>query len=52
MKAGGPFPVIEKDFINPVKSKTTDFGFGVMTFKSAVTIQTDGCEALFRDFKG
>ena len=52
MEAGGPFPVIEKDFINSVESKPTDFGFGVMTFKSAVTIQTDGCEALFRDFKG
>ena len=41
MEAGGPFPVIEKDFINPVESKTTDFGFGVMTFKSTGTIRTD-----------
>ena len=41
MEAGGPFPVIEKDFINLVESKPTDFRFGVMTFKSTGTIRTD-----------
>ena len=41
MEAGGPLPVIEKDFINPIESKTTDFGFGVMSFKNTWTIRTD-----------
>ena len=41
MEAGGRFAVIEKDFINSVESKPTDFRFGVMTFKSTGTIRTD-----------